>query len=578
MRLLHTESLRLRYFMTGQIPDYVILSHLWGDEEILFQDFTRQGAVDPDSRVKEKRGFSKVEGACKLAARDGYEWIWIDTCCIDKSSSAELQEALNSMWRYYAQSNICYVFMIDIPDARAGWGAQYRRSKWFTRGWTLQELIAPTSVEFYARDWTAIGTKSERYEEISEITKIDADILTHTEPISMFSAAEKLSWAAHREVTREEDETYCLLGMFGVNLPMLYGEGKRQAFVRLQEAIYSSTRDESLFLFSRSPYKSRHPLLADSPSCFCPEPSSCSVCPGGTRTFPDTISYKQLIRAQNWIVQAHEQIWATVTSSQQEVSTTLELLEYEAVSDKLVFFEDRRESPVSHVAVLNHTMDNHWDGALCLLLYSPLKWEEAVGFARLEAYPVLLPRLKDFASQLRSKRVLVCPPDRVSSLEASRSSTACFTFTSESFVVRCWRAKRVLNRRELPLEGQTNSDFKIEMALMRLQKHPSEVSCLIMDVTDQSRQVSIGLSWMNMRWSIKEAYEAKSRKKGRSKRQLFSSRILCDRCSIVTSDGIKWSVALRRLATSKQAPRDEMSFRYQIVVRRLGTDEGDGTL
>lgn len=103
----------------------------------------------------------------------------------------------------------------------------------------MQELIAPTSVEFYARDWTAIGKKSERYEEISEITKIDADILTHTEPISMFSAAEKLSWAAHRQVTRDEDETYCLLGMFEVNMPMLYGEGKRQAFVRLQEAIYA---------------------------------------------------------------------------------------------------------------------------------------------------------------------------------------------------------------------------------------------------------------------------------------------------------------------------------------------------
>lgn len=137
-------------------------------------------------------------------------------------------------------------------------------------------------------------------------------------------------------------------------------------------------RDESLFLFSHSLYKSRHPLLADSPACFCSEKSSCSVCPGGTRTFPDSISYRQLIRAQNWIVQAHEQIWATVTSSQQEVSTTLELLDYEAVSDKLIFFEDRRESPVSHVAVLSHTMDNHWNGALCLLLYSPLKWEEAV--------------------------------------------------------------------------------------------------------------------------------------------------------------------------------------------------------
>ncbi|GAW11909.1 hypothetical protein ANO14919_012620 [Xylariales sp. No.14919] len=232
MRLLHTdvESLRLQLFMPGEIHDYVILSHVWGDEEIQFEDFTKEGLLDPDDRVTEKRGLSKLKGACALAAGDGYEWIWIDTCCIDKSSSAELQEAINSMWRYYSESNICYVYMADIPDSRFGWSDLFCESPWFTRGWTLQELIAPTSVEFYARDWSAIGTKLQRYREISKKTSISPDVLTHLKPVTALSAAERLSWAAHRHVTREEDETYCLLGIFDVNMPMIYGEGRRKAF------------------------------------------------------------------------------------------------------------------------------------------------------------------------------------------------------------------------------------------------------------------------------------------------------------------------------------------------------------
>ncbi|KAI0478130.1 heterokaryon incompatibility protein-domain-containing protein [Xylaria cf. heliscus] len=566
MRLLHTESLRLQYFMPGQIPDYVILSHLWGKEEILFGDFTKQGMIDPDSHVTEKQGFSKVEGACKLAAQDGYEWIWIDTCCIDKSSSAELQEAINTMWLYYARSNICYVYMVDIPDARAGWSEAFRASKWFTRGWTLQELIAPTSVEFYAQDWTAIGTKAERYEEISETTQINANILTHTEPIDAFTAAEKMSWAAHRQVTREEDETYSLLGIFETT-------GLRP----LQEAIYSATLDHSLFLFCSSAYTSGHSLLADSPACFCPEQSSCTVCPRGTRLFPDTIPYRQLIAASSWINKAHEPIWTTVTPSRHEVSTTLQLLDYKSVSNKLVFFENRRLASASHIAVLNHTVESHVDGALCLLLYSPLEWDEAVGFIRLQAYPVLLPHLKEFASQLRSKRVLICPQDRVSGIDLLRGSQAYFTLTSESFVVQSWSAKRVLDKQETRTVGQTSPDFTIRMAITRPPKRSSEVSCRIVDVVDNSRQITIGLAWIGTRWSIKEACEVKSRKRDRSQHQPFYSRVLCDRCSIATSDGIKWSIALRRLATSKRAPNDEMSFRYQIIVKRLQIGEVGGT-
>lgn len=81
MRLLHTEELRLQYFLPHHVPDYVILSHCWGKKELTFEDFTKQGIIDPGIQVEENQGFLKVKGACALAARDGYEWVWIDTCC-----------------------------------------------------------------------------------------------------------------------------------------------------------------------------------------------------------------------------------------------------------------------------------------------------------------------------------------------------------------------------------------------------------------------------------------------------------------------------------------------------------------
>ncbi|KAJ2994489.1 hypothetical protein NUW58_g1544 [Xylaria curta] len=559
--------------MPRQIPDYVILSHLWGNEEITFENFTKQGTIDPEIRETEteKQSLSKVKGACALAARDGYEWIWIDTCCIDKSSSAELQETINTMWRYYAQSNICYVYMNDIPNAQAGWSEAFRTSRWFTRGWTLQELIAPTSVEFYAQDWAAIGTKSERYEEISEATKINAEVLTHKEPIDAFSAAEKLSWAAHRQVTREEDETYCLLGIFEVNMPMLYGEGRRKAFVRLQEAIYSSTLDHSLFLFSQSAYSGRQPLLADCPVRFCPEQNSCSHCPAAVRMLPPTISYAKLITASNWNVQAHDQIWATMTSSRHEASTTLQLLDYDIVADKLIFLEkNSRPIPPTHIAVLNHTLEDYQSGALCLLLYQQRKSDENdVAFVRLQSYPVILPRIKEFATKMRSKRILVVPAHKDLISRVLRSVAASFKFTSESFVVQNWRSKYVLHQREVRIEGCANADLIVQTEGSRLRKQPSEVSCRIIDAVEQATQINIQLVLIGKDWSIKEVYELKSRRRDRIQHRPFYSQVLCDRCSIATSDGLRWSIALRRLPSSRLEPNDEKLIRYQIVISRL---------
>ena len=151
------------------------------------------------------------------------------------------------MYKWYEQADICYAYLSDIATAERTSRVkimEFRNSKWFTRGWTLQELIAPRSVEFYAKDWTDLGTKSSRQDEISIITGIDVRILDGEDP-AICNVAERLSWAATRTTTRIEDAAYCLLGLFQVHMPLLYGEGER-ALIRLQEEILKTTEDYTL--------------------------------------------------------------------------------------------------------------------------------------------------------------------------------------------------------------------------------------------------------------------------------------------------------------------------------------------
>ncbi|KAI8630979.1 HET-domain-containing protein [Xylariaceae sp. FL1651] len=579
MRLLNTKSLRLQSFMPGQVPEYVILSHLWGEEEITFEDFTKQGTINPDVSVAERQSFRKVDGACKLAAQDGYNWIWIDTCCIDKSSSAELQEVMNTMWKYYERSNICYVYMADIPDAQAGWTEAFQTSKWFTRGWTLQELIAPTSVEFYARNWSAIGTKSERYKEISARTKIDPDVIVHAEPLDAFSAAERLSWAAHRNVTREEDETYSLLGLFEVNMPLLYGEGRQRAFIRLQEAIYHSTLDHSLFLFRYSDHGQEQPLLADSPACFCPDASGCLSCSKiADKLFPTLhsqvfphVSYSELIPASHWYVRAYEKIWTTVTSSRNEISTTLPLLDYQDVSDELIFFGQDRPTGISHVAVLNRTLVGHPNGALCLLLFRPSKvW--GAGFVRIMSFPALLPNSKAFTSRRQPERILICSGLSNRQKWARYGSITYFTVDDESTRVRSWSSKYVSCHRQTEFQGHASMNFIVESNSSGGYKKLAEVMFRFHGTVEHATQIALRLVWINRSWSIKEAGEVKRHKKGRTNHIRFSSRVLCDRCSIRMSDGSESSISLRKLAAPTPLEGQKTILRYQIIVKRSRND------
>ncbi|CAJ2511845.1 Uu.00g074700.m01.CDS01 [Anthostomella pinea] len=257
MRLLNTTTLQLKQFL-GSRPPYAILSHTWDDEEVTFQDIQDIQGSGASSKI----GYQKLSRACELALSDGYEWIWIDTCCIDKTSSAELSEAINSMYSWYGASDLCYAYLLD-HDVSTGQSWTFEKSRWFLRGWTLQELIAPRRIVFYTSDWFdtrregevgtwyMLGTKTTLQVKIEAITGIGAQVLLGLKPLSEITAAQKMSWAAKRLTTREEDMAYCLMGIFDINLPLLYGEGKKKAFLRLQEEILHRYGDYSLLVTSR---------------------------------------------------------------------------------------------------------------------------------------------------------------------------------------------------------------------------------------------------------------------------------------------------------------------------------------
>ncbi|KAH9893310.1 hypothetical protein C8Q73DRAFT_527156 [Cubamyces lactineus] len=253
MWLLQTSDATLHFFDAGKIPPYAILSHVWREEEQSFQDVMAFRAAARQSQYG-GMGFpdglsAKIRNFCTFAAGAGYHWVWIDTCCIDKSSSAELSEALNSMFSWYANADMCYAFLDDVPmseeDPRTP-GSSFRRSRWFTRGWTLQELLAPYSVIFLSRQWQSVGSNHALAEVVEEITGIDSAILTHEVSLNTASVARRMSWASGRSTTRIEDCAYCLMGLFGVHMPTVYGEGHR-AFARLQEEILKQIPDQSLF-------------------------------------------------------------------------------------------------------------------------------------------------------------------------------------------------------------------------------------------------------------------------------------------------------------------------------------------
>ncbi|KAI0838524.1 HET-domain-containing protein [Hypoxylon sp. FL0890] len=258
----------------GQLPTtYAILSHTWEEDEITLEDIENGKANDESVKsLAALASLSKLRGACIQAAADGYEYIWIDSCCIEKRDPAELSEAINSMFVWYRDAAICYAFLRDAPNEllTTQAKAEFTHHKWFTRGWTLQELLAPAEVIFFSGDWLKIGDKRLLCLLLANSTGIDKDILLGERPLTSASVARRMSWAAKRETTRPEDGAYCMMGIFSVNMPMLYGEGGEKAFLRLQEEIMKVSDDQSLFAWVdlASPLDAIKGLLAPEPSYF----------------------------------------------------------------------------------------------------------------------------------------------------------------------------------------------------------------------------------------------------------------------------------------------------------------------
>ena len=287
--MLNTSTLDFHDFFDSNTPEYAILSHRWGAEEASFQDLEQhlhqkeRVSPSPKQTVQDPfeghEGFAKIKKCCAVALKDDFKWVWIDTCCIDKKSSAELTEAINSMYARYEDATVCYAYLVDV-ELQANLDMtmpQIRASSWFTRGWTLQELLAPGNVQFFDKTWAYLGNRDEMADIISDITGIESQYLLPAPqlystphkrctkavdcgghpPYSRLatsgrwepSVATRMSWASRRVISRIEDMAYCLLGIFHVNMPLLYGEGMK-AFTRLQHEIIKQSNDDSFFVWT----------------------------------------------------------------------------------------------------------------------------------------------------------------------------------------------------------------------------------------------------------------------------------------------------------------------------------------
>ena len=242
MRLLRRkphDDFELVTYNTDDLPPYAILSHTWiEDGEVTYEELLA-------GTGKDKAGYAKIRFCGERAAQDGLDYFWVDTCCISKSTSDEVSTSINSMFRWYQRASKCYVYLSDVqvPDEaiegqafRITWEDAFRQSRWFTRGWTLQELLAPATVEFFSNSGRRLGCKLSLEQEVHEVTKIPLEAL-RGRPLSEFSVEERMAWAANRKTTLKEDRVYCLLGVFGVFLPLIYGEGEEYASLRLREEV-----------------------------------------------------------------------------------------------------------------------------------------------------------------------------------------------------------------------------------------------------------------------------------------------------------------------------------------------------
>ena len=251
MRLLKLKpdgDFELTSFDTDNLPPYAILSHTWIEgQEVTYNELVA-------GTGKEKAGYAKIRFCVEKGAEDNLQYSWVDTCCIDKSTSDEVSTAINSMFRWYRRACKCYVYLSDVQvpnevvDAQAfhiTWKDAFRRSRWFTRGWTLQELLAPATVEFFSKEGKRLGSRISLEQEIFEVTEIPIEAL-RGQRLSEFSIDDRMRWARKRKTTVKEDKVYCLLGVFGVFMPLIYGEGEEHASLRLRRKILKRLKEKEV--------------------------------------------------------------------------------------------------------------------------------------------------------------------------------------------------------------------------------------------------------------------------------------------------------------------------------------------
>ncbi|GAB7360740.1 hypothetical protein MBLNU230_g0614t1 [Neophaeotheca triangularis] len=274
LHLINVKTLQLESF-SAPGPSYAILSHTWEGAEVSYRELRRRPAIH-------KEGYAKIQGACLQALRDGLNYLWVDTCCINKSNNAELAESITSMFKWYKSASICYVYMrdvranvklqladADIQQVVPGSSLQktlsaFQDSRWFTRGWTLQELLASPRIIFFGSDWCELCSLGDVASYVSFTTKVPVEALNHQKPLKEYSAAQKISWMAERTTTRLEDMTYSLFGICDVSFSANYGEGA-QAFRRLQQKILMKG---DLSVLAWQPSRDTSELFATSPTDF----------------------------------------------------------------------------------------------------------------------------------------------------------------------------------------------------------------------------------------------------------------------------------------------------------------------
>jgi hypothetical protein len=311
MRLLETTDGRT-YNLTNdfigedRIPPYAILSHTWqDDQEVTFDNLVE----DRKSNYRKLRatlrlpprsskgGYDKLQFCARQAKRDGLRYFWVDTCCINKSDFQEVGRAINSMFQWYKRATKCYVYLSDVSTAHqkdghrpAIWQSAFAKSRWFTRGWTLQELLAPAVVEFFSREGACLGSRLELKDLIYDITNIAPAALCGAS-LDEFGVDERLSWAVGRQTTREEDEVYSLLGIFDIKLPFIYTEGYDRALRRLLEgiadlqaaSIHHDTRDRRTELSTMPFRRDKDFIFRNSLAALrrmCGEPAGCAALVG----------------------------------------------------------------------------------------------------------------------------------------------------------------------------------------------------------------------------------------------------------------------------------------------------------